>query len=221
MIRSVIFDVDECLVDETRLYGGWADWLGVPRHTFAAQLGAVVARGGEPHETFQLFRPGFDITEERMLREAAGEPEWFGEYDLYPDVRLTIKELRRAGMWLGVAGNQTKKAGGILRRLFGPYVELIAISEDIGVAKPDRRFFETMLGVMPMAPDEALYVGDHLDQDIRPARDCGMHTALIRRGPWGHIHRDHPEAATLPTLRLTSLREIAPYIAEANAAENG
>ena len=34
MIRAVVFDVGECLVDETREYGTWADWLGVPRHTF-------------------------------------------------------------------------------------------------------------------------------------------------------------------------------------------
>jgi hypothetical protein len=39
-IKSVFFDVDETLVDETREYGTWADWLGVPRHTFSAVFGA-------------------------------------------------------------------------------------------------------------------------------------------------------------------------------------
>ena len=45
MISAVVFDVGECLVDETREYGAWADWLGVPRHTFSAVFGAVIARG--------------------------------------------------------------------------------------------------------------------------------------------------------------------------------
>jgi hypothetical protein len=36
VIGAVVFDVGECLVDETREYGTWADWLGVPRHTFSA-----------------------------------------------------------------------------------------------------------------------------------------------------------------------------------------
>lgn len=45
MIRAVVFDIGECLVDETREYGTWADWLGVPRHTFAAMFGAVIAQG--------------------------------------------------------------------------------------------------------------------------------------------------------------------------------
>ena len=30
MIKAVVFDVGETLVDETREYGTWADWLGVP-----------------------------------------------------------------------------------------------------------------------------------------------------------------------------------------------
>ena len=32
MIKAVVFDVGETLVDETREYGTWADWLNVPRH---------------------------------------------------------------------------------------------------------------------------------------------------------------------------------------------
>jgi hypothetical protein len=34
-IRAVVFDVGEVLIDETTEYGTWADWLGVPRHTFS------------------------------------------------------------------------------------------------------------------------------------------------------------------------------------------
>jgi hypothetical protein len=84
MIRAVIFDVGECLVDETREYGTWADWLGVPRHTFHAMFGAVIAQGRDYREVFQEFRPGFDLYAEREKRAAAGQPETFGEDDLYP-----------------------------------------------------------------------------------------------------------------------------------------
>lgn len=87
MIRAVVFDVGECLVDETREYGTWADWLGVPRHTFHAMFGAVIAQGRDYRETFQEFRPGFDLYEEREKRSAAEQAETFGEEDLYADVR--------------------------------------------------------------------------------------------------------------------------------------
>ena len=57
MIEAVVFDVGETLVDETREYGTWADWLGVPRHTFSAVFGAVIALGMDYRDAFQYFRP--------------------------------------------------------------------------------------------------------------------------------------------------------------------
>jgi hypothetical protein len=66
-IRAVWFDVGETLIDESREYGTWADWLGVPRHTFSSVFGAVIGRGGDYREVFQYFRPGFDLAKERQV----------------------------------------------------------------------------------------------------------------------------------------------------------
>ncbi len=158
MIRAAVFDVGECLVDETREYGAWADWLGVPRHTFAAMFGAVIAQGRDYRETFQEFRPGFDLYPERERRAEAGKPETFGESDLYPDVRDTFAALRADGLWLGIAGNQTVRAGSILRELFSKEVDLIATSDDWGASKPDPLFFERVTDASPFTHDEILYV---------------------------------------------------------------
>jgi FMN phosphatase YigB (HAD superfamily) len=98
VIEAVVFDVGETLVDETREYGTWADWLGVPRHTFVSVFGAVIAAGKDYRETFQVFRPGFDLTREREMRAEAGKPEWFGEGDLYPDVRPALTALQELGV---------------------------------------------------------------------------------------------------------------------------
>ena len=57
------------LIDEATEYGTCADWLGVPRHTFSAMFGAVIARGEDYRQTFQHFRPGFDLAAERLRRE--------------------------------------------------------------------------------------------------------------------------------------------------------
>ena len=48
-LRAVFFDVGETLIDETRLWGEWADWLGVPRLTLMGVLGALVDRD-RPHQ---------------------------------------------------------------------------------------------------------------------------------------------------------------------------
>ncbi|MER7807936.1 HAD family hydrolase [Streptomyces sp900116325] len=216
MIRAVVFDVGECLVDETREYGTWADWLGVPRHTFAAMFGAVIAQGRDYRETFQAFQPGFDLYEQREARAKAGQPEHFGEDDLYADVRPMLAQLRADGLWLGIAGNQTVRAGRILRELFTGDVDLIGTSDDWGASKPDIAFFDRVAEAVPFDVEEILYVGDRVDNDLRPAVAAGMPTALVRRGPWATIQWNSPEAKELPTFRVESLLELSGQIADFN-----
>ncbi|MFJ9243012.1 HAD family hydrolase [Streptomyces sp. NPDC101776] len=216
MMRAVVFDVGECLVDESREYGTWADWLGVPRHTFHAMFGAVVAQGRDYREVFQEFRPGFDLYEEREKRAAAGKPESFGEEDLYEDVRPALARLRADGLWLGIAGNQTIRAGKILRDLFSDDVDLIGTSDDWGASKPDPEFFRRVAEVVPFAADEILYVGDRVDNDLRPAVAAGMHTALVHRGPWATIQWRTEEAEKLPTFRVEDLSQLPALIADFN-----
>ncbi|MFJ9814404.1 HAD family hydrolase [Streptomyces sp. NPDC101151] len=216
MIRAVVFDVGECLVDETREYGAWADWLGVPRHTFHAMFGAVIAQGRDYRDVFQEFQPGFHLYEERDKRAAAGQPETFGEDDLYSDVRPALAKLRSDGLWLGIAGNQTVRAGRILRELFSRDVDLIGTSDDWGASKPDLEFFKQVAEAVPFDVDEILYVGDRCDNDIRPARQTGMQTALVHRGPWATIQWSTGEARELPTFRVESLQELPVLIGQFN-----
>src|SRR5450755_3384853 len=127
VIRSEVLDVGETLVDDTREFNAWADWVGVPRHTLSALIGIVVAQGRDNAEAFQYIRPGFDQAAEVQRREDAGLGEQIEESDLYPDVRSALAELRARGVWTGVAGNQTIRAAGLLRALDLP-VDAIATS---------------------------------------------------------------------------------------------
>lgn len=214
VIKAVVFDVGETLVDESREYGTWADWLGVPRHTFAAVFGAVIASGGDYRDTFGVFQPGFDLAEQRRARADAGQPEWFGEGDLYPDARSSMAQLRELGVWVGVAGNQTARAGELLRGLQLP-CDFIATSDDWGVAKPDLEFFRRVVSVAPVVrADEVLYVGDRLDNDILPAKTVGLCTAFVVRGPWGWVFRDSAEVAASSDWRVDSLSELVDIVAQ-------
>jgi HAD superfamily hydrolase (TIGR01662 family) len=215
VIDAVVFDVGETLVDETREYGTWADWLGIPRHTFSAVFGAVIALGVDYRDAFQYFRSGFSLDAERARRADAGQPEWFGEDDLYPDVRPCMTALRDMGVWIGVAGNQTSRAGELLRKLDLP-ADLIATSEDWKASKPDSGFFRALLAAAPCEASRILYVGDRLDNDLKPARAAGMRTAFIRRGPWGYIWEHHPDMAAAADWRMASLAELPPLVAEVN-----
>lgn len=207
MIRSVVFDVGETLLDDTREWARWADWIGVPRHTFSAVLGAVTAAGRNNAETFQYFWPEFDLAVERQRREDAGVGEQIDEQDLYHDARTGLQALREAGIWVGIAGNQTARAADLLRGLDLP-VDAIATSGEWCVAKPDPTFFHHVINLAPGAPSEIVYVGDHRDHDILPAHTAGLRTALIRRGPWGHLWADDPIVQRNADWVITSLDEL-------------
>ncbi|MFD4574660.1 HAD family hydrolase [Streptomyces sp. NPDC058417] len=212
MIRAVALDVGETLVRDDRYWASWADWLAVPRHTLSALVGAVVARGLDNAEALRLVRPGIDVVAEYRAREAAGRGEYLDESDLYPDVRTALTALRAAGVRVVVAGNQTGRAGELLRGLGLP-VDLVATSEEWGVAKPDRRFFEKVLAAAGTPPQETVYVGDHPANDIGPAAAAGLRTAHLRRGPWGHLWADGSQAAAADW-RIDSLMELAALVAE-------
>jgi N-acetyl-D-muramate 6-phosphate phosphatase len=214
VVRSVVFDVGETLVDDTREFGAWADWIGVPRHTFSAVLGAVTAAGRDNAETFQYFRPGFDLARERQLREDAGIGERIEDQDLYPDVRPALAALREAGVWVGIAGNQTVRAAQLLRALDLP-CDAIATSGEWGVAKPSPAFFNRVIGFAPGECHQILYVGDHRDNDLIPARAAGLRTALIRRGPWGHLWADEPAVRQQADYVVDSLADLVQDVRSA------
>jgi HAD superfamily hydrolase (TIGR01549 family) len=212
MIRSAVFDVGETLLDDTREFAAWADWIGVPRHTFSAVLGAVTAQGRNNAETFQYFRPGFDLLQERERREAAGLGEQIDAADLYPDVIPALTRLRAGGLWVGVAGNQTARAAALLRALNLP-VDAVATSGEWGVVKPDAAFFDRVAEYAPGKRGEILYVGDHRDNDLIPAHAAGFRTALIRRGPWGYLWADEPGVQQTADWVVDSLTELADVLA--------
>lgn len=212
-IKAVWFDVGEVLIDESREYGTWADWLGVPRHTFSAVFGAVIASGRDYREVFQHFKPGFDLEAERQARIDTGLGEYLNANDLYPDVRPCLTELRERGYFVGVAGNQTIRAGRFIRELNLP-ADVIATSDDWGVSKPSVDFFHKLAAVSGHSSSEILYVGDRLDNDIAPAMDAGLATAWLRRGPWGYILGEHEETIAqritmTPRLEVTTLTQLS------------
>jgi HAD superfamily hydrolase (TIGR01549 family) len=214
LIQAVFLDVGETIVDESREYGTWADWLGVPRHTFSAVMGAVIARGQDYRETFQVFRPGFNLGDERRRRTGAGQPEGLSEENLYADARPCLQALRSMGLVVGLAGNQTKEAGAALVSLALP-VDVIGTSDAWEVEKPSPEFFARVVEEAGCDRESILYVGDRLDNDIGPAQKAGLATALIRRGPWGYILHDATiEAGCL--FELMDLSELPEQVSRFN-----
>nr|WP_244328839.1 HAD family hydrolase [Streptomyces marokkonensis] len=173
-------------------------------------MGAVVAQGSDNAEAFRLVRPGIDVAAEYQAREAAGRGEDLDEGDLYDDVRPALSALRQLGVRMVIAGNQTVRAGDLLRGLDLP-ADLIFTSGEWGVAKPDPLFFQRVIEVAQAAPDAALYVGDHPANDVFPAKAAGLRTAHIRRGPWGHLWAA-ADVAAAADWRVNSLTQLTGIV---------
>jgi len=205
-IRAVFFDIGETLVDETRLWNGWARYLGVSRQTFHAALGEIIASGQGHRTVFERFRSGFDIDRARRERAIRGDADVFDVRDLYPDALPCLKALRECGYLVGIAGNQPLEAVTTLKEL-GFEGDLIATSSTLGAEKPSLNFFAKVQEAAKVPMAMIAYVGDRLDNDILPARAAGMMAIFVERGPWGRAHAGRPEIAQA-NLVVKSLMEI-------------
>src|SRR3954469_14200985 len=83
-IRAVCFDVGETLIDETRHWLEWAEFLGVPAMTLFTAIGVTMERGQSLRRVFEIFRPDIDVADARRLRAAQGWRYDFTTQDLYP-----------------------------------------------------------------------------------------------------------------------------------------
>jgi len=210
-LKAVVFDVGETLVDETRPWGEWADWLGIPRLTMFAVLGGMIERGEEHRRAAELLRPGLDLEAESARRRDVMGTSWMEAEDLYPDAMPALRALRAAGYRVGVAGNQPLETERVIAGL-GLELDLVASSAGLGVSKPDPAFFSRIAEGLDLTPAAIAYVGDRVDNDVRPAAAAGMRAIFIRRGPWAHLQaRDGWPAEAAAT--IDSLLELPEVVA--------
>jgi FMN phosphatase YigB (HAD superfamily) len=206
-IKAVAFDLGETLIDETRLWSQVAQYAGVPEFTLFGMLGGMIQRREHHHSLFGLMQ--IESVDPNILGYQIERG------DLYPDAVPTLRQLKANGYRLGVSGNQPEGAAEQTVLLGLPF-DFVRSSAIWGVAKPARAFFERIAAEFDLEPDEIVYVGDRLDNDVFPARDAGMHAVFIRRGPWGFIHSLWPEAAEAPH-QIRSLSELPHLIERLNA----
>jgi len=205
----LFFDVGETLASEERWLGSWSDWLQVPRPAFFAALGALIEARRPHQELFPLLRPGIDVAAERDKRSKLGISDHFTLGDLYPDAAPTLKWARDAGHRIGISGNNSAGTEEFARSL--GLADVVGSSQRWGAAKPDSAFFRRLIEEAGCAPDQIVYIGDRVDNDVLPALAAGLQAIHIARGPWGVVQARWPEAQGLR--RIRSLAELPGLLA--------
>ena len=124
-------------------------------------------------------------------REAANRlgvpmPSWHKEHErLYEDTVACLQEL--SGRYkIGVIANQSPGTETRLSQYgISEYIDLVVASAEAGVSKPNLRIFQLALSRAGCKPQNAIMIGDRIDNDIIPAKSMGMRTVWIRQGLWG------------------------------------
>jgi len=124
---------------------------------------------------------------------------------LFDDVLSTLEALKQQNFVLGLLTNLAKDVDSICRGLgLEPYLDVVVSSGEVGVDKPDPRFFSLALQRAGVDASEAVHVGDQYQLDVVGARQVGITPILIDR------YDVHPEVKDCP--RIRSLTELTRYL---------
>jgi len=103
-------------------------------------------------------------------------------FTAFPDVRPALVAARSRGQRLVVVSNWDVSLRSVLRALeLEPLLDGILTSAEAGARKPALEIFEHALDLAGAGAEEAVHVGDTLDEDVAGARDAGIEPVLIRR----------------------------------------
>jgi HAD superfamily hydrolase (TIGR01509 family) len=111
-----------------------------------------------------------------MEREARWDP-----VSLYPATLPTLRDLRERGFRLGLVSDCTSLMGrSILERLgLLPYFDAVALSYEVGCAKPTCAIYLATIEKLGVPPSSCLYVGDGGSDELNGAKALGLTTVRI------------------------------------------
>lgn len=201
-IKWLFFDVGSTLVDESKVYE-------CRMKTIAEKANVSYEYVYQTAVKFYKENKKGDLETIKLLH--VEKPRWRSEDEaLYSDTEDCLKYLHNKYR-IGIIANQLP---GTEKRLenFGilKYIDLVVASAEEGVAKPDKRIFEIALSRAGCAPNEAIMIGDRIDNDIIPAKEMGMKTIWIKQGfgKYWKIMRENEKA----DFEIDTLSELAKIV---------
>jgi HAD superfamily hydrolase (TIGR01549 family) len=214
--QAILFDLDDTLYDlrtywRARLYEAIGDVLErYPRLNRDALVRQAIAEKVYI-DKLPAFLRGQGVGDEALIASAHEQfqHDWFARLVLYDDAARTLQALRpRFKLGLVTNGPSRTQRPKIEQFRLIDYLDLLIVSEEVGVAKPDPAIFRIALEQLEVGPSEALFVGDSPEFDLRGAAAAGM--PFIWMNPRGEtLPADIPP----PVAEIARLTELLGLLA--------
>ena len=123
-----------------------------------------------------------------------------------PNAKIILKKLKNKNYKIGVLTNRSfsQQSQKLIKTKLLQYVDYLATIEMFPAAKPDPRAFQYILTQLKIKPNEAIMVGNSLDEDILGAKSIGMKGVLLRT-PW---EKYFPNDENKADFIITDLKEL-------------
>ena len=170
-IEWLFFDVGSTLVDESR----------------ANEHRILDAIQGTDISYEQAYAQAVQLARQNIAHplKCMGLPitPWHSEDEvIYPQAAECLAQLHRRYK-LGIIANQNPGTADRMKKYgISQFLDVIIASAEEGIEKPDPRIFELALDRTNCLPENAVMIGDRLDNDITPAKKAGLKTIWIRQG---------------------------------------
>ena len=165
--KYVFFDVGTTLVDEEKAYDYRA---------YEMIQNTNITFNEFDKKRIELAKQGLDGNSAAIKEFGLTKTRWPSEKEiLYNDTVDLLEYLKNKKYKLGIIANQEvnlKKrleAFGILK-----YFDLVIVSKEVGVSKPDKEIFDISLSKAKCKSQECIMIGDRLDNDILPANQVHL-----------------------------------------------
>ena len=171
----IFFDVGSTLIDESVAYN----------HRIQDMIAGTRLSLEEVYKKrLEFSQQGLDGNSEIISYYGLKKTPWHSDDERpYSDAQKVLEHLKDRGYKLGIIANQIS---GLADRLnnwgMANYFSVIASSSDLGVSKPNCKIFEKALSMAGCKVCNSVMIGDRLDNDIIPAKQCGMQTIWLKNG---------------------------------------
>lgn len=143
---------------------------------------------------------------------------------LYDDVENSLEKLRELSIKTAIItdGIPIKQYEKILRLKIDILIDLVVISDEIGIKKPNPELFNYCLKNFGVKGQETIYVGDRIDKDIIPANLNNIYSVYLHRGgKYDTYNADNEVQGGLkPNYVISNLNELFNIIDEINNKES-